>query len=85
MQGKKINTLHALMEAVIEKKSVIALGTMWLKKPCPAAVVINFQGGAIWSLFNSGLYVYKKTAKKTVKSKSRQMTKARGIKPLTVR
>ena len=60
----KINNLEQLNDAIFLKKAVFCPNSNLLKKPKPAAVVMNFQGHIILKLLQSGMYVYEKTVKR---------------------
>jgi len=56
----RIYSLHDLYETVQEHRAVYSKKQGMLRKPRPAAFVMNMSGTIIWNLIQSGLFVYKK-------------------------
>lgn len=54
----RIFTLEQLQDCALQRKAVVAPSLPYMRKPRPAAFVINFQGPQLVRLFRAGLFVY---------------------------
>lgn len=59
MTGNSIYNLIDLDQAVKKKQSVVVPNSLACAKPCPAAFLMNVQGGTLLKLFKMGMYIYK--------------------------
>ena len=60
----RVDNLKTLNALVCAKRSVVCPAWAAWKKPKPAAVVMNLQGGVLLRMFRSGLYLYEPKGKK---------------------
>lgn len=60
----RIQDLHELSRAAINRKSVCVPKVECFRGPLPAAFVINMAGSIILRLINHGMFIYKKDPKK---------------------
>ena len=58
--GAAITNLGELKQAALAKRSVIVPRTNCFNKPIPAAFILNMQGGGIYSLLRTGIFIYEK-------------------------
>ncbi len=54
----QITTLGELFAASLMKKSVVMPNSRCLKGPLPAAFVINMNGGNLYRMMTTGLFIY---------------------------
>lgn len=57
---KRITTLKQLLDAALDRRSIVCPKTTCWRGPIPAAFVINQQGRVLFNLMQSGMYLYEK-------------------------
>lgn len=68
MRGKKITNLDDLINAAINKRSVVCPSARCWEKPIPAAFVQNQIGVVIYRLIKAGLYIYEKPERRLMQN-----------------
>ena len=56
----QVETLQDIEQLRFDKRALVCPRIAYMRKPKPAAIVINFSGTQILQLIRAGLYVYEK-------------------------